>query len=77
MTRVPLGHSGRPLRAPPAAVMAYGLVVAGAILRSVGPVLAPQLVLPVLVASGALWAAAFAVYAVGYAPILLGPRVDG
>jgi uncharacterized protein involved in response to NO len=77
MTRVPLGHTGRPLRAPPAAVLAYALVSAGAVGRSAGPALAPDHALPVLLASGALWAIAFAVYAVGYAPILLGPRVGG
>jgi uncharacterized protein involved in response to NO len=78
MTRVGLGHTGRPLVAPRGAVLAYGLVSAGALLRTFGPLLAPpSFAFPVLVVSGLLWSAAFASFLAAYAPILLRPRVDG
>jgi uncharacterized protein involved in response to NO len=77
MTRVSLGHTGRPLVLPRGAVGSYLLVHAGALAR-VGSVLAPgPLSGPLLVAGGLLWAAAFGLFALLYAPILLRPRVDG
>jgi len=75
MTRVALGHTGRELAAPPSAVLAYALVHAGALLRVAGPMVAPGS--EALVAAGALWALAFVAFLVGYAPILVRPRVDG
>jgi uncharacterized protein involved in response to NO len=77
MTRVGLGHTGRALVAPRGIPLAYVLVSAGALLRVLGPVVLPAQGLPVLVASGLLWSAAFALFAVLYAPILTRPRVDG
>ncbi|HXZ85679.1 MAG TPA: NnrS family protein [Myxococcota bacterium] len=75
MTRVALGHTGRPLRAPPAAVCAYLLVTAAALARTVG-VLASS-ALGAIALAAALWSAAFAVFLGGYGAILLRPRVDG
>ncbi len=77
MTRVGLGHTGRPLVAPRGATLAYGLVSAGALVRTFGPLAAPSLAFPLLVASGVLWSGAFASFLAVYAPILLRPRVDG
>ena len=77
MTRVALGHTGRPLAAPPAATLAYALVSAAALARTLGTLAWPNAALRVLTVSGALWIAAFAVFTTGYAPILLRPRVDG
>jgi uncharacterized protein involved in response to NO len=77
VTRVGLGHTGRPLELPRGVPAAYALVNAGALLRVAAPFLAPALQLPVLAAGGAAWAAAFAVFALVYAPILTSPRVDG
>jgi uncharacterized protein involved in response to NO len=77
MTRVSLGHTGRPLVLPRGAVGSYLLVHAGALAR-VGSLLAPgPLSTPLLVAGGLLWAAAFGLFALLYAPILLRPRADG
>jgi uncharacterized protein involved in response to NO len=76
-SRVALGHTGRPLVAPPSAVLAYGLVNAGAVIRVLGPMLAPGALVLVWSASGVLWSAAFAVFGIGYARVLVGPRVDG
>jgi len=74
MTRVPLGHTGRPLVAPPAAVAAYALVHAGALAR-VAAALLPGFARPGLALGAALWAGAFALYVLRYAPILLAPRL--
>lgn len=70
-SRAALGHLGRPLRAAPATVVAYGLVIAGAILRVVATT--PEL----MVASGVLWTLGFAIFTCVYAPMLLAPRIDG
>jgi uncharacterized protein involved in response to NO len=42
VTRTARGHTGRPLRASKAEVLAYALVMAAATLRVVLPILAPQ-----------------------------------
>ena len=77
MTRVALGHTGRPLVAPRAAVAAYLLVTAGALVRTLGALVVPDAYLQVIVIAGLLWAAAFAAFLVHYAPILTRSRVDG
>jgi uncharacterized protein involved in response to NO len=77
MTRVGLGHTGRALVAPRGIPLAYVLVSAGALLRVLGPVVLPAQGLPLLIASGLLWSAAFALFTVVYAPMLTRPRIDG
>jgi uncharacterized protein involved in response to NO len=77
MTRVALGHTGRPLVAPPAANTAYVLVTLGAGVRVIGPLLAPQAQLIPWTLGGLLWAGAFVSFLWGYAGVLLRPRVDG
>ena len=77
MTRVGLGHTGRPLVLPKGAVGCYLLVHVGAALRVATP-LAPGALQPaLLLAAGLLWAAAFGLFALLYWPILTRPRVDG
>lgn len=75
MSRASLGHTGRPLRAPTAALWAYGLVWVGALLRVLASLL-PAFYSVLLWAAGAIWASAFLVFAVGYFRILTGPRVE-
>jgi uncharacterized protein involved in response to NO len=77
MTRVALGHTGRPLVAPPSARLAYWLVSAGALARVLGPLLAPGAAQAAWTLAGLLWAGAFAAFLAGYAGLLLRPRVDG
>ncbi|MBL8674756.1 MAG: NnrS family protein [Rhodospirillales bacterium] len=76
MTRASLGHTGRPLRAGAAETAAYLLVAIGAALRVASGWPSPAAP-ALLTAGGVLWALAFAVFAARYAPILIGPRVDG
>lgn len=76
MTRVALGHTGRPLVAPRGVVAVFGLVHAGALVR-LGAAFAPGISLPLLTVAGVLWGAAFGLFVALYAPILTRPRVDG
>lgn len=78
MTRAALGHTGRALRTPGPVVYAYGLLTLAALLRVFGPVLVPRDADLWVVGIAALaWVAAFALFVVAYAPILMQPRVDG
>jgi uncharacterized protein involved in response to NO len=76
MTRVALGHTGRPLVLPRGAALCYLLVHLGALLRVVAASL-PDLPSVLLLRAGASWSLAFALYAALYARILWAPRVDG
>jgi uncharacterized protein involved in response to NO len=76
MTRVALGHTGRPLEAARPIVVAYVLVICGALLRVAGPALFPAQLLPLLAAAMVVWAAAFVIFIAVYLPILIGPRAD-
>jgi uncharacterized protein involved in response to NO len=76
MTRVSLGHTGRPLVAPRGIAVAYGMVHLGALAR-VGSALLPSTGTPALAAAAILWGGAFGLFLTLYAAILLGPRVDG
>jgi len=77
MTRTARGHTGRPLEADTFEVACYLLVQAAAVVRVFGGWLLPGSYVGTVVLSGLLWAAAFAVYAVRYWPVLSRPRLDG
>jgi uncharacterized protein involved in response to NO len=76
MTRVALGHTGRPLVLPRGVAPTYGLVHAAALAR-VAASLAPSAAPLLLAVSAATWTAAFAGFLVLYLPVLTAPRVDG
>lgn len=72
MTRASLGHTGREIVANRATTAAYLAVSLGALLRVLAPLTGdwyPHL----LGCGGALWSAAFLLFALLYAPILWGP----
>lgn len=75
MTRVALGHTGRPLAVPQPVAAAYLLLGCAALVRSAGMAL-PHLYIVMIDLSAALWAAAFLLFLRHYAPILLAPRVE-
>jgi uncharacterized protein involved in response to NO len=77
VTRTARGHTGRPLQASTAEVLAYALVMAAAVLRVVLPILAPQWFVQSLLAAALAWSAAFAIYLVIYTPWLMSTRRDG
>ena len=77
MTRTARGHTGRPLEAGKLEVACYALVQFAAIVRVFFPLFVPQWYSGAVVASGALWAAAFILLVVKFCPMLLNSRVDG
>lgn len=77
ISRVTLGHTGRALVAPKPVTVAFVLITTAAVVRCVGPLLSASAYATSLALSGALWAVAFALYAISCAPILCTPRVDG
>jgi uncharacterized protein involved in response to NO len=77
MTRVALGHTGRPFRAPPGIALASGLVLAAAVARTAAPLFVPSAMGSLLLISGAAWIGAFAIFLTVYTPYLISPRVDG
>ena len=77
VTRTARGHTGRPLQASRAEVLAYLLVVAAAVLRVLVPLVAPQWYSHALVCAAAAWTLAFVIYLVMYVPWLTATRLDG
>lgn len=78
MTRVALGHGGRPIVAAPSIVGAYALLTAAALARVAAAfALGGAAYDHLLLLSGALWAVAFLLFVLVYAPILIRPRADG
>lgn len=75
MTRVALGHTGRPLQVSTPIAVAYILVSVGAVLRITAPVVAPDHYLQSLTAAMAVWASAFVVFIAVYWRVLVSPRV--
>ena len=76
MTRTARGHTGRPIQAGRCEVVAFALVTAAAVARVLVPLAIPAVYREAVIASACLWSAAYAVYAVGYWPILTRPRID-
>jgi len=76
MSRATLGHTGRELRASALTQTAYVLVTVGALLRVTASLGLFDYRLGIDVA-GAAWIAALLLYLAAYAPILIGPRIDG
>ena len=76
MSRVALGHTGRPLVASSPTVAAYVLITLAALTRATGPALPEHLYEPSLVISGILWSLAFALFVLAYFHILTRPRAD-
>jgi uncharacterized protein involved in response to NO len=77
MTRTAKGHTGRVLAADRWEVACYVLVQLAAVTRVLVPLAIPAAYFATVVASGMLWCAAFALYAVRYWPVLTRPRIDG
>ena len=70
-SRAALGHSGRALKATPATVLAYFLLIGAAVTRVFLPFdFANHL-------AGGLWVLGWGVFAIAYWPVLAHPRIDG
>lgn len=77
VTRTARGHTGRPLVASKAEVLAYALVMAATVLRVVLPLVAPALYVFALVTAAMAWSAAFGIYLWVFTPWLVRTRLDG
>ncbi len=77
MARVALGHTARPLEVGQSIVVAFALLNLAAIGRGLLPIFFPLWFPQLIIASGALWIAAFLIFVVIYTPILTQPRIDG
>ncbi len=76
MTRAGLGHTGRPVQAAPAIVLAYLLLSAAVVARVGGALWLDEFRQAAMVTAGIGWCAAFALFTGVYWPILTGPRAD-
>jgi uncharacterized protein involved in response to NO len=77
MARVSLGHTGRPMRAASVIAVAFAIINLAALVRVLLPLALPGAYLGLIHGAGTLWAVAFALYLLVYAPMLVRPRVDG
>jgi uncharacterized protein involved in response to NO len=78
VTRVTMGHSGRPLRMGPAALACFAGVQLAAIARVWSEIAtAPGVIRNLLLGSAVLWLLAFSAWTFGHAGIYLAPREDG
>ncbi len=76
MTRVSRGHTGRALSADGPTILIYALIILAACAR-IAAALAGEAI-GLLILAAALWVAAFGLFAMRYAPLLLRPRnADG
>lgn len=76
MARTARGHTGRPIEASRLMTTAFAIINLAAVVRVFGPMAVPDFP-PVIGVAGLLWALAFLLYLIEYAPILSGPRIDG
>lgn len=76
MSRVSLGHSGRPIVATPLIKLALALVLFSALTRVGIILIAPALSIWAWWLSIGLWVIAYGLFLVRYTPILMSPRAD-
>lgn len=77
MARVSLGHTGREMRSHRLIDLAFVLINLAALSRVFVPLAVPAMLLPAIKVAGVLWALAFTLYLIIYAPMLMRARVDG
>jgi len=77
MTRVALGHTGRPVQALPWVPAAFILMFIATLSRVFMPVINPELLDSAIVISATCWIIAFSIIAMRYTSILLRSRLDG
>lgn len=78
MSRVTLGHTGRDIAEPPAAVSpAFAILLAGSVVRILLPLLDPAHYHVWIGLSQGLWLIAFSLFAYIFLPMLVRPRIDG
>jgi len=78
MARVSLGHTGRSVQNPPRAItFSFLALITGSVFRIIFPLIDMNYYLIWVSISQILWVAAFLIFLVTYAPMLIKPRIDG
>jgi len=77
MTRVSLGHTGRPITASWLMSIAFVAVALAALGRTFLPIIFPAYYIEWVMLSGVLFALAFGAFLLEFTPILIAPRPDG
>ncbi|SFL76705.1 NnrS family protein [Shimia aestuarii] len=77
MSRAALGHSGRPLVAPRAVAVSYGLLALTALARWLVSILSPEAYFPMMAGVSLLWGLVFILFVFSLWPALTQPRVSG
>lgn len=77
ISRVSLGHTGRPLSPPKAMNFAYIFITLAALIRALGPWILPEKTMIFIDISGTFWMLAFLIFVVTYGPMLMSARKDG
>jgi uncharacterized protein involved in response to NO len=77
ISRVSLGHTGRPLSPPKVMTAAYIFIVLAALVRTFGPLISPEKTSVFIDISGTFWLLAFGIFVITYAPMLMAARKDG
>jgi uncharacterized protein involved in response to NO len=77
MTRVALGHTGRPIRASALIVIGYVALNVATLIRVLMPLIDPLQFNLMIQLTGSLWVAAFLLFLWRYTMIFLKPRADG
>lgn len=77
MSRVSLGHTGRPIEPPAIMTLAFAALNLAALVRVFLPMLAPGYYALWIHLSAGLWLLAFGLFSWIYLPMLIKPRVDG
>jgi uncharacterized protein involved in response to NO len=77
ISRVSLGHSGRPLTSPKWMSVAFSSITVAAMLRALGPWFVPEKTMLFIDISALFWILAFGLFIFYYAPMLLKAREDG
>jgi uncharacterized protein involved in response to NO len=77
ISRVTLGHTGRPLRPPKLMSVGYIAIIVGAILRVVSPGWFPEGSSWAIGLAGGLWILGYGIYVFYYGPMLVTARADG
>ncbi len=76
MSRVSLGHSGRPLIVSQSITIAFVMINLAALFRVIVPLFMPSLYTACLAVSAGLWVMAFLFFSIYYVPILVQKRAD-
>ncbi|MGP0564471.1 MULTISPECIES: NnrS family protein [unclassified Nitrospina] len=76
MSRVPLAHTGRTVRATRLTILSFILLQGSALMRVLGPIMDPDNTVNWIMGSATLWAFCFAFYILAYTPILWKPELE-